>query len=383
MNMNPFARFTVISAGANRQTFYRPLGRAGRFAVLLILAGAVLTGCGPKRESHRSSAPESPTAQVKVQAVELKKWAATEEVVGTVRARTRATLEAKVSGRIDRLPVNLGQRLKAGDLVAHLDAPEIAARLQQAEAAFQQAERDWKRVSALFDQQAVTRAEVDSAEGRYLMAKAGVAEAQAMTGYIEVRAPFDGLVTRKHAEMGDLAVPGKPLVDLEDPAGLQFEAEVPDALAGRIQPQARMNIHLDRTSRMPAGAGAEKGPGRGERELDAVVSEIAPASDPVSRTFRVKLDLPEGTGLMPGQFARLSVPLGDSTVLLVPASVVVQRGQLELAFVVDKDRARLHLVKTGRTVGGEVEILSGLEAGDNVVTQNPSQLIDGQPVQAQ
>lgn len=352
-------------------------------ALPFLLVGAVLAGCGPKGELHRSSAPELPAAQVKVQTAELKKWIATEEVVGTVRARTRATLEAKLSGRIDRLPVNLGQRLKAGDLVAHLDAPEITARLQQAEAAFQQAERDWKRVSGLFDQQAVTRAEADATEGRYLVTKAGVAEARAMTEYVEIKAPFNSLVTRKYAEVGDLAVPGKPLVDLEDPSVLQFEADVPDALADRIHPQERMNIRLDKLPQGPGGAGPGTSASQDGRTLDAVVSEIAPSSDPVSRTFRVKLDLPADSGLMPGQFARLVVPIGESAVVRVPASAVVRRGQMELAFAVDQDRARLHLVKTGRIVGGEVEILSGLEPGDRVVTENPSQLTDGQSVQVQ
>ena len=129
-------------------------------------------------------------------------------MVGTVRAKLRATLEAKLSGRIDKMPVLLGQTVKAGQLVAHLDAAEIKARLEQAEAGLQQAERDWKRTSALFDQQAATRSDYDAAESRYQVAKAALAEAQAMMGYVEVLAPFDGVVTKKWADAGDLAAPG-------------------------------------------------------------------------------------------------------------------------------------------------------------------------------
>ncbi len=299
-----------------------------------------------------------------MQNVESRKDLATEEVVGTVRARLRATLEAKVSGRISQMPVVLGQRVKAGDLVARLDAAEIKARLDQAKAALEQAERDYKRASSLLDQQALTRSEFDAADSRYRVAKAAVAEAEAMMGYVEVVAPFDGVVTKKWADLGDLAVPGKPLVSIDDPSALQLEADIPEAIASRVEPDARLNIRVDSLG----------------TELTGTVKEIAPVADPDSRTFRVKLDLPQSRALMPGQFARLLVPVGESNSLRVPAVAVVQRGQLEIVFVAADQQARLHLVKTGRSLGNEVEILSGLESGDSVVVEGASLLRDGQPL---
>jgi len=290
----------------------------------------------------------------------------TEEVVGTVRARLHATLEAKLSGRIDKLPVVLGQRVKAGELVARLDAAEINARLEQAEAALEQAERDWKRVSALFQQQSVTRAEYDAAQSRNRLAKGAAAEAKAMMSYVEIVAPFDGVVTKKWVDVGDLAAPGKPLISIEDPSALQLEADVPQAIASRVQGGARLAARVDDVS----------------GELTGTVSEIAPTADSVSRTFRVKVDLPGKPGLRSGQFARLAVPVGESHSLRVPASAVVQRGQLEIVFVVANQRAQLHLVKTGKRVGDEMEILSGLHAGDVVVIDGAAQLTDGQPVEA-
>ena len=290
----------------------------------------------------------------------------TEEVVGTVRARLHATPEAKLSGRIDKLPVVLGQRVKAGELVARLDAAEINARLEQAEAALEQAERDWKRVSALFQQQSVTRAEYDAAQSRNRLAKGAAAEAKAMMSYVEIVAPFDGVVTKKWVDVGDLAAPGKPLISIEDPSALQLEADVPQAIASRVQGGARLAARVDDVS----------------GELTGTVSEIAPTADSVSRTFRVKVDLPGKPGLRSGQFARLAVPVGESHSLRVPASAVVQRGQLEIVFVVANQRAQLHLVKTGKRVGDEMEILSGLHAGDVVVIDGAAQLTDGQPVEA-
>jgi RND family efflux transporter MFP subunit len=305
-------------------------------------------------------------AQVQVQTAESKQRATTEEVVGTVQAKQHATLEAKLSGRIDKMPVLLGQAVKAGQLVARLDAAEIKARVEQAEASLQQAERDWKRTSALFDQQAATRSDYEAADSRYRVAKAAVAEAQAMMGYVEILAPFDGVVTKKWVDVGDLATPGKPLIGLEDPSMLQLEADVPDAIASRIQQDARLAIRID----------SLKG------ELTGTVREIAPTADPASRTLRVKLDLPQTAGLRSGQFARLVVPVGESSSVRVPTSAVVLRGQLEILFVVTSQRAQLHLVKTGRTIGDEVEILAGLASGESVVVGGAALLTDGQPVEA-
>lgn len=330
----------------------------------LALGLALIAGCGKAR--HEQAAPEAPlpTAQVQTKAVEIKTLPEFEEVVGTVRAKLRATIEAKTSGRIVDLPVELGQKLTAGQLLVRLDAPEIQARLQQAEASLQQAERDGNRVSSLYAQKAATRADYDAAESRLEVTKAGLAEAKAMLSYVQVNAPFDSVVTRKLADVGDLATPGKPLLELQDPTRLQLEADVPEAIAGKIQSGARMAIRIE-------GAAAE---------LTGTVAEMAPNADPLSRTFRVKLALPEGPGLRSGQFGRLAVPIGESSSIRVPAAAVVQRGQLEIVFAVENQRAHLHLVKTGRQLNDETEILSGLDAGDAVVIDNAGQLVDGQPV---
>jgi RND family efflux transporter MFP subunit len=333
---------------------------------LALPAGMVLlAGCGKAHQGHTVARLELPSVQVCTQTVQAKPVASVEEVMGTVQAKLRATIEAKTSGRITDLPVILGQKVKTGDLLARLDAPEIKARLDQAEANLQQAERDSKRMSSLFNQQAATRADYEAADSRYLVAKAAMAEARAIMGFVEVRAPFDGVVTRKWVDVGDQAGPGKPLVDIQDPSKLQLEADVPEAIASRIRPDARMTIRV----------------GQSPDDLSGIVAEIAPNADPTSRTFRVKLDVPASPGLMLGQFARLIVPVGESTSMRVPTSAVVRRGQMELLFAVENQHARLRLVKTGRRVNDETEILSGLDSGDSVVVDNPRQLVDGQPVQ--
>jgi RND family efflux transporter MFP subunit len=336
------------------------------YAGALLISVAFFTGCGGHGERQRPSAAQLPTVQVRVQVAQARKQAATMEVAGTVRAKLRSTLEAKVSGRIEEMPVLLGQRIKQGQRVALLDAAEIKARVDQAQASLEQAQSDWARISALFENQAVTRAEYDAAQARQRVTKAAVAEAEAMLRYVEVIAPFDAVVTRKLADVGDLATPGKPLIEIEDPAELQLDADVPESLASRIEPEGQLTVRVEALG----------------SEIQGKVAEIAPAADSASRTFRVKVDLPGIPGARSGQFARLLIPDHETAVVHVPASAVVQRGQLEIAFVVTNRVAQLQLVRTGKRTGDEVEILSGLNPGDPIVVESAALLTDGQPVEA-
>lgn len=341
-----------------------------RFNILsfvLVLASALtFAGCGGKHPSAEANGSNLPVASVRTQTVQSRPQVITEEVAGTVRAKLHATLEAKLSGRIDKMPVVLGQFVKSGELVARLDVAEINARLEQAEAALEQAERDWNRLSALFEQQAVTLAERDAVESRHRLAKAAVLEAKAMMSYVEVVAPFDGVVTKKWAEVGDLAAPGKPLISIEDPTALRIEANIPQAIAAHVRRDTRLAVRVDGV----------------REEITGTVSEIAPTADSDSRTIQIKVDLSPRPGLSSGQFARLLVPVGESDSLRVPISAIVQRGQLEIVFTIQKRQAQMHLVKTGKRFGNEVEVLSGLHTGDAVVVEGASQLIDGQPVEA-
>jgi RND family efflux transporter MFP subunit len=183
---------------------------------------------------HRHSEPPSPTpliaAPVKVQSVKQRTELGREEVVGTVRAKTRATLEAKLAGCIAELQVIPGQAVQKGERLALLDAQEWHARLEQAAAAHEQVSRDLDRYRELLKRQAVTQAEYDAMAARFRITEAGVQEARTMLGYTEIKAPFAGMIARKWADAGDLATPGRPLIELEDPATLQLEANVPESL---------------------------------------------------------------------------------------------------------------------------------------------------------
>jgi RND family efflux transporter MFP subunit len=301
---------------------------------------------------------------VRTQTIERLHRVATEEVVGTVRAKLHSVIEAKVSGKIDRMIAVPGKIVRRGELLATIEAREVQARLEQAVAVRQQAEGDLKRDAALLEQNILARSQFDAAQAKSRVADAAVREAETLLGYTQVVAPFDGTITRKLADVGDLAAPGKPLLELEDSHTLRLEADVPEAVVGTLTLGDRLPVRLSTLT----------------SDLEGVVSEIAPAADPGSRTFLVKLDLPPTPSLRAGQFGRVSMPVGGTSALRAPASAVVVRGQMELVFVVSEGRARLRIVKTGRRIGDDVEIVSGVEAGESLVVENPSGLVDGQPL---
>jgi RND family efflux transporter MFP subunit len=330
-----------------------------------LLAALVLAGCG--RKTGNASANSLPPVAVRVQVAESKSRVATEQEVGTVRAKLRAVIEAKVSGKIERMLVVAGQQVTNGELLTTIDAREIQAQYDQAAAVRQQAESDLKRATNLFGQNILSQSEYDNAQSKFRVADAAAAQAKTLLGYTKVIAPFNGVITRKDADVGDLAAPGKSLLEMEDPGHLRLEADVPEALVDKVTLGDALAVRVDAL----------------ETNFTGVVSEIAPSADPDSRTFVVKLDLPSVPGLRAGQFGRVAVPTGEISALRVPASAVIQRGDMELLFVVADNHAQLRIVKTGAHVGDEVEIVSGLNSGEQVVVSGADQLLDGQPVSIQ
>ena len=328
----------------------------------MLIAAAFGTGCS-KHETP--PAPESlPSAPVRAVVVESAARAAFEEVVGTVQAKLRAAIEPKVSARIEALLVAPGQTVKAGDLIARLDAREIQARLDQAMAVREQATADLNRARALLQQKITTQAEFDGVQARARVSLGALTEAETMLAYTKVVAPYDGIITRQLADVGDLAAPGKPIAAMEDPRLLRFEADVPEALIGSIKLGTKLAVRIGATSPV----------------IEGVVVEMAPVADAASRTFLVKLDLPATEGVRSGQFGRVLVPVGENRAIHVPLSALVMRGQMETVFVVEKQNARLRIVRTGKRTDGEVALISGISAGDRVVVEGNNNLRDGQPV---
>lgn len=330
---------------------------------LILIPALFLTACGGHGEKPATPAVLPPAA-VKAHTVSLRPVMAVEEIVGTVRAKQRAAVEAKVSGRILEYLAVPGQAVKEGDLLARLDVDEIEAKVTQARAVMDQAKRDTDRLRGLVASGATTRQDFESAEARQKVAAAALTEAETMLGYARVGAPFTGVITRKLADVGDFAMPGKPLLEIEAPDVLRFEADVPEAIFDRVKSGAVMQVTI---SSPP-------------RTLAAKVSEISPVADAASRTFPVKFDLPVTEGLRSGQFGRVAVPVAETEAISVPSASLTKRGQMEIVHVISGGHAQLRLVRSGRVSGGDTEILAGLNAGEQIALPPAGGLEDGQPV---
>lgn len=331
--------------------------------LLPFLALALLAGCA---RHDATSAAALPPVTVRLAPVVAEDRPQLTEVAGTIRAVQRATLAPRIMGAIVDFPVALGQPVKAGEVLARLFADEAKARVTQAKAQFNVVSRDLERERDLFTKGASTAEMVRTLQDRSAGAEAALHEAEAQLGYTEIRAPFDGVVTRKLAQAGDLANPGQAILEVEETTHFEIEAWVPDSLAAGLAPGASLACEAD------------------QQPFTATVREISAAADATTRSVGVKLTVPADAKVRSGQFARVQVPGSRTHTILVPATAVSVNGQMERVFVAGEDHhAVLCLVKTGATRDGQTEILSGLRAGDRVIIAPPAGLQHGQALEVQ
>ncbi|MDF1861657.1 MAG: efflux RND transporter periplasmic adaptor subunit [Verrucomicrobiales bacterium] len=322
----------------------------------------LLSSCG---DHHEPTSPVAlPEISVETKVVEAEEIPVFAEVVGTVRPRKEARVASKVTGRILEMTAIPGKRVEEGDVLARIEVAELKAALDRAEAALNQADRDLARYRSVAETGAVAKAEIEQAESRQRMASATVAETRIQVENASVTAPFSGTVTRKLLEPGDFASPDRAIFAMEDSSLLQLEINVAESLASTVNLEDEFRIEV-------AGADAD---------LNGEVSEISPSADVGSRTFSIKLDLPEKEELRAGQFGRAFLPRANRVAILVPESSVISRGQMDYVFVAAGKTARLRIVRTGESREGRTEILSGLDGGETFILNPPVELQDGQPL---
>lgn len=295
----------------------------------------------------------------------------------SVEAIRQTVIAAQVPGEVVELAVKAGDRVKAGQTLVRIDARAAqqsaaasAAQVQAARAQLELATREFERQKQLAARSFISQAALERAEAEFKAAQAQsnaqIAQAQAaqtQTGFHLVRAPYAGVVAEVPVALGDMAMPGRPLLTLYDPAALRVTAAVPQSVAARLKPGQLARVEI------PALAG--------ELSPKVTRTEVLPTADPSTHTVPVRADLaPDATtrSLAPGMYARLSLPVpatGGAVAAspMVPASAVVRRGELTALYVLDpQGRPILRQVRLGRVDGDRVEVLSGLNAGERVAT---------------
>jgi RND family efflux transporter MFP subunit len=273
------------------------------------------------------------------------------EVLGAVISKSLSQVSSQVPGRVMRIWVEVGSKVKAGAPLVTLSAAEYQARLNQAQAQLKQAAADYQRYQFLYKEGAASPQEFGAMEARYKTAQAQVAEAATMRGYTVVRAPEAGVVAERKVAVGDLAQPGQALIALYNPELLQIEGEVNDNYREQVKMGEKAGVSVPAVN----------------FTVDLPIAEIFPISAAGSRTFKVRTKIFANPALVPGMFARLSLPLGASRGILIPKGAVRTVGQLTMVKVVVDHTAQLRQVKLGRQVGEKVEVLAGLQAGDRIL----------------
>lgn len=334
-----------------------------KFYFPLILIALALVSCSEPGE--KASRPELPTVAVEVNTLGLSSVPFQIEVAGTLQAVDQALISSRISGQVVEVPVQVGSKVKKGDLLVKIRAAEINARVRQAETQRAQAKRNFERETKLLQVNASTREKVSTLSEQVQISEAAYREAKAMLDYTQVKAPFSGTVTHKMVEVGDLASPGSALLRLEGSGALEVLVQIPEAQAQELRLDTMLSLTVPTIG----------------LQTKAQISEISPTVDPVSRSTRVKLTLSDNPALRSGQFARVALADKGAKTLLIPQTALRQNGQMEQVFVAEQGHARLRLVRSGARFGDQVEILSGLRAGDQFIVTADKILQDGQPLE--
>jgi len=291
-----------------------------------------------------------------------------EQATGTVQAKDETVISARITATISKVNVRAGDRISRGDILVELDARESAAQVAQqrqivsvAQARLTQARSDHQRVQNIFkaEPDAISRTDVDAAvatlraaEAELGRARRAVEQASTSSSYAIIHAPIDGTVIDRYADPGDTATPGTPLMRLYNPRLLRLEANVRESLATKLVKGAELRVHIDALA----------------ADLSGTVDEIVPSADPGSRSFLVKISLPENEFLFPGMFGRLRIPSAEAERYYVPEAAVRRMGQLEFVLTPGTQGAVRRYVRTGiRASDDRIEILSGLEPGEQVL----------------
>jgi RND family efflux transporter MFP subunit len=282
---------------------------------------------------------------------------------GTVEAVHQATVSAQTAGRIAEVGYDVDDFVEAGSVLVRFTDVEQSTALRQAEAQLAEArarsteaEEEYRRAQNLRERNLGSQRDLDaalasrnSARARVTAAESAVRAARQQLDYTVVEAPYAGIVTERHVEVGETVTPGQPLMSGLSLERLRVVVDLPQSVAAEVRKEPSAFIVTD------------------EGRVEAAGITLFPIADPVTNTFRVRLDLPDGQfGLYPGMFVKAAFRIGETERLLIPTEAILNRSEVTGVYVVTPDRIRLRQIRTGQAFESRTEVLSGLDAGESV-----------------
>jgi RND family efflux transporter MFP subunit len=323
----------------------------------------VLAACGAEQ---RAEAPRA-LAPLRAGTVELRNVDITLSAEGVVEAVRQSTVSSQIAGRIVDIRFDVGDRVQKGEVIVRIDeraASQVLAaseaQVREADAALVNARAQLERSRQLLAQKFISQAALDKAEADFKAAEsrmkatlAGAGQAATERSFATIVAPYSGIVSARHVQLGEMATPGKPLMTGFDPASLRVVATVASSRVPAIQAGGKVRIEL------PSG----------NRWIDAKSITVVPAVDPRTYSTQVRIEMPETvSGIYPGVFARAHFVLGQAPRVMAPRGAVFHRSELTAAYVLDaQGLPSLRQIRLG-TAADEtgVEVLAGLKPGERV-----------------
>nr|WP_321356956.1 efflux RND transporter periplasmic adaptor subunit [uncultured Draconibacterium sp.] len=346
--------------------------------IAIALLSIIAISCGNKEKEHATAPQEKVAAQTAV--AELADYPVVHSFSGKLEADKQTNLSTRIMGQIQRIYVKPGQKVNQGDLLIQIRNQDILAKKAQVEAskveastAYESAEKDLKRYEALYAENSASDKEMDDMRTRYDMAKARLAAVEQMENEVEenmrytsIRAPYSGVITTKFVQEGDMANPGMPLLSMESPSQWKVIARIPEADIAKVQLNDAVKVKFT-AARV---------------ELEGKIIEINPSTTNTGNQYSAKVlvTVPENctAKLYSGMYAEVLFEYGIQKRILVPESALIHRGQLVGIYAVGQSgNALLRWVKTGKTFGDKIEIISGLSDGEQYVVSSDSKLFDG------
>lgn len=290
-----------------------------------------------------------PVITVKLHPVDL-----TFPAESVVEAVQQTTVGAQVAGRVLEVRADAGQRVSKGDLLMRIDAREASEAARAADAQYNVAKLNYERHQQLKAQKFVSQAALDKAKADFDAAAANRGAAGASQSHATIVAPMAGIVARRHAEAGDMAMPGTPLFTIYQPGSLRVTASVPQYRLAAMRGVTTARVEFPELGKW----------------VEATAVQVLPTADAATHVSQVRVTLPALPEATPGMFARVHFVTGRADKLTVPVSAVLRRGEVAAVYVQTADqRLILRQLRLGEAVGqGEIEVLAGLASGDKVVT---------------
>jgi RND family efflux transporter MFP subunit len=348
--------------------------------LLIIPVVGIVTACGGNDEHPIH---EIDPINVEIGEATVSSNAKTISVSGRIEATNSANLSTRMMGNVTNVNVKPGQRVKRGDLLVAISSVDLSAKKAQVEAsirqaitAFEDAQRDYNRFKELYEKGSASKMEFENMQSRLQMTEAGLdaanqmkKEVDAQFAYVNLRAPFDGVVANTFVKEGDIAHPGMPIVTVEGTFKYEATVLVPESKIADIKLGAKTSVLIKSEN----------------RRIQGIVKEVSPSAKNTGGQFIVKIDLSEADKVIPGMFIQASINVGDGELSqstpMVYSKAIIRNGQLSGVYTLGTNNtAILRWIRVGNELNGSIEVLSGISEGEKYILNADGKLFNGAKV---